>query len=74
MTPTRTWAALFGVGVLYESWALATGRHEHTLSHCTREAARTHTRPGKALFALGWLALTAWWVPHVTRGCNRPGR
>lgn len=47
--------------------ALHYKRSECTLSHATRIVFHTDTRSGKLGFCTAWLALSAWYVPHVIR-------
>lgn len=63
-----TWAALISLGAVLEAVALKGRRHEHTLSHATRAFFHTTTPAGKVSFVAGWIALTAWFLPHIING------
>lgn len=63
-----TWAALISLGAVLEAVALKGARREHTLSHATRVAFHTTTPAGKVSFVAGWIALTAWFLPHIING------
>lgn len=60
-----TWAALIALGAAIEGAALRGARREHTLSHATRVFFRTTTPAGRVSFVAGWIALTAWFLPHI---------
>lgn len=63
-----TWAALLGAGLAAEYHGLRTPGHNGcTLSACTRATLHTHHPIGRAAFTGGWLALTAWLVPHILK-------
>lgn len=68
MDPNVMWGGLLGAGLAYELWAVLFKIEGHTLSERTRAWFRIHTRTGKAVFVAGWLALTAWFVPHIVNG------
>lgn len=61
-----TWSTIIGLALLLEAEGMR--RHRtHTLSHSTRTVFRTQKPLGKALFTIGWAALTFWFVPHVIK-------
>lgn len=66
------WAGLLAAGAVFEAQALRAGRCEDTLSACTRAAFRAHHPAGRLTFTFAWLALSAWWLPHVTHGTCWP--
>lgn len=64
--PLVFWTA--GVGTLVAVDALLDRRHDgSTLSECTRYLYRTHTPLGRCAFVASWLALSAWFVPHILK-------
>jgi hypothetical protein len=68
MDPDLVWGGLLGSALVYEMYAVFNGKQGDTLSERLRVWMRTNTKPGKALFVLGWLGLTAWFVPHILNG------
>lgn len=69
-TGPATWAALVALGAALEAAALKRRKHDATLSHATRAFFRTATPAGQVSFVAGWIALTAWFLPHIL---NVPG-
>lgn len=63
-----TWAALISLGAVLEAVALKGAKREHTLSHATRVFFRTTSPSGRVAFVAGWIALTAYFVPHILNG------
>lgn len=63
--PSRVWGALIAAGVIYEAYGVLGDVEGDTLSEVTRAVFHTSHPVGKAAFALGWGALTAWFVPHI---------
>lgn len=61
----KVWFLLIALDTAIEVWALRNSRREATLSYATRQAFRTHTKLGRLAFAACWVALTAWFLPHV---------
>lgn len=62
------WVATI-IGAVYAEWrALNKGRQEATLSAATRAVFRTDTALGRVAFVASWAALTAWFLPHITKG------
>lgn len=60
-----TWAALIALGAALEGAALRQRRHDATLSHATRSFFHTTSPAGRVSFVAGWIALTAWFLPHI---------
>lgn len=60
-----TWAALIALGAGLEAAALRSRKHDQTLSHATRAFFHTTTPSGQVAFVAGWVALTAWFLPHI---------
>ncbi len=42
-----------------------------TFSCATRRWFRTHTRPGKIAFCVGYAAFSSWYLPHIIREMKR---
>jgi hypothetical protein len=63
--PDLVWASLLAAGVAYETYALNNGREGYTLSENVRSWFHVESPAGKLAFASGWLALSAWFVPHI---------
>lgn len=63
------WLALATLAV--ELAVLGKKRPDLTLCPDIRTAFRTDTAAGKVAFASTWLALSAWFVPHVINGPRR---
>lgn len=59
------WGGLLAAGAVIEVWALRNGTSGDTLSERTRSWFRTHTRPGRALFAVAWCGFAAWFLVHI---------
>lgn len=65
--PVVVWSSTIGALIVADLWAAYNAVEGDSLSEVTRTALRTDTPEGKALFVLGWAALTAWFVPHICR-------
>ena len=74
----KAWAALLATGAALEAFALHQGHNEDTLSHATRvlidhlnallpSDTNTDGKAGKAVFAIGSVAFTTWFVPHIIK-------
>ncbi|WKX70020.1 hypothetical protein [Streptomyces sp. XD-27] len=59
------WGGLLVAGVVFEVWALNNGTSGDTLSERVRAWLRTHTRPGRALFAVAWTGFAVWFLLHI---------
>lgn len=67
--PNAVWGALLGAGLAYELYGVFVRPNKGlTLSERLRAWLRTNTKPGKAIFVIAWLALTAWFIPHIING------
>ncbi|MEL3944511.1 hypothetical protein [Streptomyces sp. LNU-CPARS28] len=64
-SPDVIWGAVLAVGALVELWALRNAQPGDTLSERVRTWFRTHTRPGRAVFAAAWLGFSAWFLVHI---------
>lgn len=63
------WGALLGAGFLYEMYGVLVRPNKGlTLSERTRDWFHTSSKPGKAVFVVAWLGLTAWFIPHILFG------
>lgn len=65
--PVVVWVTAIGSLSLFDVWAAYNAVEGDSLSEVTRTALRTDTPEGRALFVLGWAALSAWFVPHICR-------
>lgn len=65
--PAATWAGTLGVLAAYDAWCAYNAVEGDSLSEVTRAVLRTDTARGRALFVVGWTALTAWLIPHICR-------
>lgn len=65
--PAHIWGGTLGALIVFDVWAAYNAIEGDSLSEVTRAALRTDTPEGKALFVLGWAALSAWLVPHICR-------
>jgi hypothetical protein len=66
--PDFAWGGILGGALVWELRCVFNGKEGDTLSERLRVWFRTSTRPGKAVFVLAWLGLTAWLVPHIVNG------
>ncbi|WP_322501834.1 hypothetical protein TR631_33940 [Streptomyces rochei] len=64
-TGDAVWGGLILAGAVVETWALRTARQEATFSAATRRWFRVHTKAGAAVFVVGWVAFSVWWIDHV---------
>lgn len=62
------WGSLLSAGLAYEGWALANARPGDTLSERVRAWFRTHTQPGRAVFAVAWVSFATWFLVHILGG------
>lgn len=65
MNPNIVWALLLLSGLAYEGYALASKAEGDTLSERTRAFFRVHTKPGRAIFLVGWSAFAVWFGVHI---------
>lgn len=65
--PASIWGGALGALVVFDIWAARNAVVGDSLSEVARATLRTDTTEGRALFVLGWAALTAWLVPHICR-------
>lgn len=63
--PDVLWGGLLAAGALVEVWALRNATAGDTLSERVRAWFRTHTRPGRAVFAAGWVTFATWFLFHI---------
>ncbi|MEU6362134.1 hypothetical protein [Streptomyces albidoflavus] len=68
MDPDLGWGAILGTAFLYEMYGVLNKIDGDTLSERVRVWFHTSTRPGKAVFVVAWLGLTAWFIPHIILG------
>lgn len=59
------WAALILAGAAYEVHTLRNRRNLDTLSETTRRWFQVRTPVGRAVFALGWVGFSVWFLLHV---------
>lgn len=59
------WGGILAVAALVETVALLNKRQGDTLSERTRAWLRVYTRPGRALFAVGWVGFAVWFFFHI---------
>lgn len=59
------WGGILLAGLAYELHTLRNTRPGDTLSERVRSWFATHTRPGRALFALSWTAFAVWFLIHI---------
>jgi hypothetical protein len=62
--PELFWGAAIGSLVVADVRA-AQRRDDSTLSCVTRQTFKVHTPTGRLLFVGGWIALSAWFLPHI---------
>lgn len=62
--PTVTTCVALGA-LAAELIALRTGRPHETLCPDIRRAYRTDTRAGQVALTASWVALSAWFLPHI---------
>ncbi len=65
--PVTVWATVLGVLSVFDVWCSYNDIEGDSLSEVTRAALRTDRPEGRALFVIGWAALSAWFVPHICR-------
>lgn len=64
-TGDAVWGGLILAGAAFETCALRNARQGDTLSESTRRWFRVHTKAGAAVFVVGWVAFSVWWIDHV---------
>lgn len=64
-SPTAVWGSIVAVGLAAEAYGLYGDVEGDTLSEVTRAVFHTEHVVGKVAFTGGWMALTAWFVPHI---------
>ncbi|MER5223838.1 hypothetical protein [Streptomyces flaveus] len=67
-TPELIWADLLVLGLAYELFTLPDTEEGNTVSERVRAWFRIHTRPSRAIFAIGWTGFTVWFLMHVIAG------
>ena len=60
----KYWFGAIGALAVIDIYA-AHVKHDGTLSQAGRWLFRTHTRRGKVAWCVGWVALSAWLMPHI---------
>ncbi|UGY92285.1 DUF7427 family protein [Streptomyces gobiensis] len=65
MTPDLIWGVLLLAGVGYEVFAIFNTKAGDTLSERVRAWFRTHTHPGRAVFAAVWVVFAGWFLVHI---------
>jgi hypothetical protein len=65
--PHHVWGGALGALIVFDIWAAYNAIEGDSLSEVVRTTLRTDTTEGRALFVLGWAALTAWFLPHICR-------
>lgn len=68
MNPNLVWGVLLGLCGAYEAYGVYKADTGLTLSERIRAWFRVSTTTGKAVFVVAWLALTAWFIPHILLG------
>lgn len=61
------WLGALGSLGLFDYWCAKNATDGDSLSECTRDVLRTHTRVGQVAFVTSWAALSAWLIPHICR-------
>lgn len=61
----KIWISLLAFGFAVEMWALFNGKPGDTLSERTRDWFEVHQRPGWIVFAVAWVAFSAWFFIHI---------
>lgn len=59
------WIILLGTGLIVELVALLNKENGDTLSERTRAWFQVHKRPGWMIFAVAWVAFSAWFLVHI---------
>jgi hypothetical protein len=65
---TLAWVAWLAAFALIEGKAIANKTPGDTFSEHTRKVFATHTKPGKAAFAVVWVGFAAWYLVHILGG------
>jgi hypothetical protein len=68
INPDVAWATILGGALAWELRTVFNKKLGDTLSERLRVWFRTNTTGGKVVFVASWLALTAWFVPHIIFG------
>lgn len=63
--PDLLWANLLVLGFAYELFTLVDIEDGNTLSERVRAWFRIHTRPGRAIFSVGWTVFAIWFLVHI---------
>lgn len=63
--PAQVWGGLFAAGLAYEVYGLHAPEGGYTLSEVTRALFHTSHPVGKAVFLVGYVGFSAWFVPHI---------
>ncbi|MFE2723915.1 hypothetical protein [Kitasatospora sp. NPDC059327] len=64
-TADLIWALVLGVGAVVEAYALCSRKLGDTLSERTRAWLHVRTKPGRALFTVGWCGFSVWFLLHI---------
>lgn len=59
------WGGLLLAGAAFEVYALRNAREGDTLSESVRRWFMVHTKAGALVFAVAWLAFSAWFLKHI---------
>lgn len=68
LDPNIAWGTILGGALAWELRTVFNKELGDTLSERLRVWFRTNTTGGKVVFVVSWLALTAWFVPHILNG------
>lgn len=69
--PLAVWTAGIGTLVVLDIWADRNDTPGDSLSECVRLIYRPETALGRCAFIGSWLALTAWFLPHIINGVEQ---
>lgn len=59
------WGGVLVTATAVEVYGLFNQKPGDTLSERTRAWFRVHTKPGRAVFAVGWVLFSAWFLFHI---------
>lgn len=62
---TMAWLAWLAAFAVIEGAALVNRRGGDTFSEYTRKWFATHTKPGRAAFAVAWVGFSVWYLVHI---------
>lgn len=65
---TTPCGAIALAAIAAEARALKAKDHDATWSHLIRVIFKIDTPEGKVAFVASWVALTAWFLPHILKG------